>query len=58
MAREDNKIIPMIFDETFYRKMAIQNGNNKIIIKQQITIAKCSNCHLKIMIFNYIMHNV
>ena len=41
MAREDNKIIPMIFDETFTVKWLYKNGNNKIIIKQQITIAKC-----------------
>ena len=40
MAREDNKIIPMIFDETFTVKWLYKNGNNKIIIKQQITIAK------------------
>ena len=31
MAHADNKIIPMIFDEAFYRKMATQSGNNKTI---------------------------
>ena len=41
MARKEQKIIPMTFDENFYRKMADQNINREIIEKQLNIIEMC-----------------
>ena len=56
MAQKNNNVIPMTFDDAFYRKIRSLNKEN--INELLNTLKKCWNCHLMIWKFKLIMHNV